>query len=171
MTLTVEDGTGKTDADSYISVADADTYHTNHSASTDWSAATEANKEKAIRLATQYVDARYSGLFRGYKNTAAQALAWPRTDAVNNEGYVIDSDVLPQCLPDAVSELALRVIEGDTLFEDISKPGLISSKSVTVGPISKSTSYVAGMSETKKYPLIEALMSTIVILGQKLERG
>ena len=56
MALVVEDGTGKTDADSYLSLVDADAYNLAHSASTDWNGAVEAVKEKALRLATQYLD-------------------------------------------------------------------------------------------------------------------
>ena len=43
MALTHEDGTGKADAESYLSVTDADTYHTAHGDPAAWSGATTAN--------------------------------------------------------------------------------------------------------------------------------
>ena len=53
MTLVIEDGTGKSNAESYISVADADTYHSNRG-NTDWAALTTAEKERLLRIATDY---------------------------------------------------------------------------------------------------------------------
>ena len=173
MPLVVEDGTGKTDADSYLSVTDADTYNTNHSASAAWIAAAEAVKEKALRLATQYLDVRYAGRWKGYKSTDAQALAWPRIVAEKEDCY--DSayyahDALPVVLKDATAELALRVVGGDTLFADITKPGPIKSQSVTVGPIQKSITYMGGYTQVKGYPLIDGLVKSLINSGT-LERG
>jgi len=171
MALIVEDGTGKTTADSYLSLTDAATYHTAHSDPASWTAAADAIKEKALRLATQYADARYDGRWRGYKNTSTQALAWPRSYAVDSEGYAILSTIVPKPLEDAIAELALRVVQGDTLLADIAKPAAISSQSRTIGPISTSVSYVGGMPPTKKYALIEALMAPLIQSSNTVERG
>jgi len=174
MALVVEDGTGKSDADSYLSEADADTYNTAHSASTDWSGADSADKEKALRLATQYLDVRYDGLWKGYKATDAQALAWPRIVAEKEDCYdsaYYAQDALPAVLEKATAELALRVIEGDTLFDDITKPGTIKSQSVTVGPIQKSIEYMGGYNQVKKYPLIDGLVRPLIKNSSILERG
>jgi len=62
MPLIVEDNTGLANAESYISVADADVYLANMGR-TSWAAATTAAKEIALRKATQYIDTAYS--FRG----------------------------------------------------------------------------------------------------------
>ena len=43
-TLVVEDGTGKTTANTYISLDDADTYHENRLHVSDWTGATETEK-------------------------------------------------------------------------------------------------------------------------------
>lgn len=170
MALIVEDGSGKTDADSYLSVTDADTYHTNHSSSTDWSGATTAVKEKALRLTTQYLDVRYDGLWKGVRSNENQALAWPRTYVEDSDGYYFESNEMPQRLKDATAELALRVVEGDTLLDDISKPGTIRSQSVSVGPISKSIEYAGGYNQVKKYQLIDGLVRPLIGVGV-LERG
>ena len=171
MALVVEDGTGKANADSYVSITDADSYHTAHSAAATWAAATEAVKEKALRLATQYADARYYGRWRGYKNTSTQSLAWPRSYGYDTEGFLIAWDAVPVQLENAIAELALRVVQGDTLLADIAKPAAISSQSITVGPISKSVSYVGGMPPTKKYALIEALMAPLIQSSNTVDRG
>lgn len=171
MALIVEDGTGKSDANSYLSVADADSYHTDHSASSTWAAASQAVKEKAIRLATQYLDARFDGHWRGCKMSSTQSLAWPRGQAVDNEDFAYDSDTLPRRLKDVTAELALRVVTGDTLFADQSKAARVASNSVTIGPITKSVSYVGGLDPAKKYPLIEALMEPLIAASNSLDRG
>ena len=58
-TFIVEDGTGKSDANSYITEAAADQYVENHSGDAAWLAGQQADKEKALRLATQYIDNEY----------------------------------------------------------------------------------------------------------------
>lgn len=170
MALIVEDGTGKTNAESYLSVTDADTYNLAHSSSALWTAATNEVKEKALRLATQYLDVRYNGRWKSFRTNETQALAWPRAYAIDDDGYYWDSDQMPQRLKDATAELALRVVGGDTLFADITKPGVISSTSVTVGPISKSVSYAGGYNQVKGYPLIDGLVRQLISTGT-LERG
>jgi len=170
-TFVVEDGTGLSNANSYLSVADADTYHDNHSGSTDWSGATQANKEKALRLATQYLEVRYDGRWKEYRTNEDQSLAWPRAYVYDVDGYYYGTDEIPQCLKDATAELALRVIEGDTLLDDISKPGTIKSKSVTTGPITKSVVYTGGCTEIKKYPLIEGLIKHLIESSATIQRG
>jgi hypothetical protein len=173
MALIVEDGSGKSDADSYLSVADADTYHTNHSGSTDWSGAATAVKEKSLRLATQYLNIRFNGLWKGYKATDLQALAWPRVLADKEDVYdaaYYDSESLPIVLENATAELALRVVQGDTLYADISKPGTIKRKRVKTGPIETETEYAGGYNQVKKYPLIEGLIKPLISIGV-LERG
>lgn len=169
-TFIVEDGSGKSNANSYVSVADADQYHENASASTDWSGAEESVKEQALRLATQYLDAQYGGRWRGTKASRDQALAWPRSYAYDDDDYLYDSDAIPQKLADAASELALRVIEGDTLLDDISEPGIVKSESVTLGPLEKDVEYMGGKSQVKDYSLIRAQLKAL-LQPRGVERG
>ena len=171
MAFTVEDGTGLFNANSYLSVADADTYHTDHIDPTEWSGASQGDKEKALRLATQYLDVRYDGKWKGERSNRDQALAWPRANAQDNDGYYYDNNELPQRLKNSVAELALRVIKGDTLLGDITKPGTIKSKSVKAGPIQTTKVYVGGMSNVKKYPLIERQIRHLIRSFNCLERG
>jgi hypothetical protein len=68
MTLTVEDGTGKADAESYISVADADTYFTARNNAT-WAALSTSDKEAALRKATDYMLQAYRVRWAGMRET------------------------------------------------------------------------------------------------------
>ncbi len=171
MALTVEDGTGKTDADSYLSVADTDTYHTNHSASADWSGATESAKEQALRLATQYLDVRFVDYWQGWRTNQTQSLAWPRTGVIDSDEFVIENDEMPVRLKNAVAELALRVIQGDTLLADIDEPGDNKVEDIQVGPIKINAEFLGCRSQTKKYPLIEGLIRPLTKMKGSLERG
>jgi len=168
ITLVVETGAGLSNANVYRSVADADTYHENHSGSTDWSGAENADKEKAKITASQYLDIKYSGRWRGTKASSTQAKAWPRIDVYDDEGYYIPSTEIPQQLGDAEDELALKIIEGDNLFEDIDTPGDIASERNVLGPLEESITYVAGKSQTKKYTLIEALLKPLLDSSETL---
>ena len=76
LTLIKEDGTGKADANSYADRADGDAYHEGHLYASAWTAATEANREKALVMATRLIDAYME--FGGSKASSGQALQWPR---------------------------------------------------------------------------------------------
>jgi hypothetical protein len=169
MALVTEDGSGKSDAESYLSVADADSYHTTHGDPSDWSGATTAEKEAALRLATQYLDATYDGRWSGVKFSADQALSWPR-DSVEVDGYVLSASDLPQQLLDATAEAALKQAGGDTLFPDMADEGTVKSTTVKVGPITDSKTYSGGSRGIKKYRLVEALVKAITKPANQLER-
>ena len=103
MALVVEDGTGVTGADSYVSIAEADTYAAANGL-TSWASATAAAKEIALRQATRYVDTRYR--FRGSRLGLRQPLEWPRGDVVDGalgDGYYYTRP--PRNLKAAVTEL------------------------------------------------------------------
>lgn len=170
MALMVEDGSGKSDAESYVSVADADTYHAAHSGSSDWSGADTADKEKALRLGTQWLDARYRERWRGTRYSGTQALDWPRYSVVIDD-YILDPSELPQQLLDAACELALKKIEGDTLFPDMADEGVLVSKTVRVGPITSAKTYLGGTKGVKRYRLIEALVAVLIESHNQLERA
>ena len=76
MALTVEDGTGKADADAFVSVEDCDTYCEARGL-TDWTGVADSpadTKEAAIRRATDHLSAAYA--WKGAKrNGRSQALA------------------------------------------------------------------------------------------------
>lgn len=116
MALIVEDGTGKADADSYVSAADCATYAAAHGLTF---AGDEPAQEARLRRATQYLDAQYS--FKGGESTDTQALAWPRDVAPG---------VVPREIVNACCELACKT--GD-LWADVDPRAIVSQ---TVGPIS-----------------------------------
>ena len=101
-TIVVEDGTGKTNSNSYISAADLDTY------ATDRGVTIAGTKEILLIQAMDYIEAQN---FKGVKGTDAQALQWPRY-GVSIDGYPVGSDEIPQLLIDALAEVAIGIDGG-----------------------------------------------------------
>lgn len=100
-TIVVEDGTGKTDSNSYINEAGLTTYATDRGITL--TAADDAAKAALLIRAMDYIEQQP---FKGTKNTEAQALQWPRS-GVYIDSYYVDSDEIPQLLIDALCEVAI----------------------------------------------------------------
>ena len=167
----VEDGSGKTDANSYVSVADADTYHSNVTQSSDWSAASGSDKENALIVATEYLDAEYQGRWRGLRGSSTQALAWPRASVEDDDGFLLSPIEVPQKLKDACAWLALRVVLGDELLGVVTEPGSVTSESFTVGPITESKTYASGRPHGYQYPKVEGLLRELLESASRVYRG
>lgn len=149
MALTVETGAGLAGAESYISVADADTRHSNLG-NTDWTG-TDAEKEAALRKATEYLEQAYRQRWRGTKLFRAQALSWPRYGATV-DGYDLDSDEVPADIANACADLALRALT-DTLAPDLTR-AVIREK---VGPLE--TEYSEASPQSTRFRAIDMALS------------
>lgn len=127
MALIVEDGTGKTDAESYVSVADATTYLSNRGYSAFTGLATDALKEAALRKATDYMVQVYRAQWKGTRVTSEQSLDWPRSYVLRDDyqyqglngsttigGYLyFPSDEVPPEVANACALLAEKSVSGD----------------------------------------------------------
>ena len=95
----------------YLSIADADSYWSERN-NAIWAAADDADKEKALREATQYIDGAFT--FIGHITEIDQKLAWPRSSVIikhgNFRGQDIDTDVIPEKVEQATAELALEAL-------------------------------------------------------------
>lgn len=154
MALIVEDGTGKADAESYISVTDADTYFTARG-NTTWAALTTAAKEQALRAATDHMVATFAGRWSGYRIGTTQALDWPREyvpvrDAPTLSYY--DNNVVPTAVARACAEYAVRASAG-ALVADVGAQ----VTQETVGPLS--VTYAPGARQQTTYPAVDAMLA------------
>lgn len=137
MAITVEDGTGKTTADAFISVAYAKSYFAARGR-TYTGVYTDAQIETAIVRATDYLSEsfRWAGFKVKGRNypTGEQALAWPRTDVVDRDGYSVAYTTVPVEVQRATAEVA---------WYELANPGAMAAtytphgrvKSRRVGPI------------------------------------
>jgi len=171
MALVVETGSGLTNADSYISLTDANSYVSDHGDPSSWSDATDDEKEEALRLGTQYIDLKYGNRFVGVRGSRDQALDWPRSAVVDVNGYIYDSDEIPTCLKYAVVEAALRHLAGDDLLGVLNNPGTIKSERKKIGVMEKEVEYVGGKAPAKAYPKIRALLRPILDSVDTISRG
>lgn len=159
ITLVVEDGTSKEDANAYIDVTFCDNYHTDRGNS-KWTAITDAEVKKAcIVRATDYLEKRFGRKFKGTRRTRLQALQWPRHNASDASGWWVESDTIPLKVKMACAEYALRAYLHGELAPDAplpvpemnnatgstpstaSTPGRIIVKREKVGPIEQETRY------------------------------
>jgi hypothetical protein len=113
LVLIKEDGTGRADANSYANAADGDAYHDGHLYAATWTAASAANKEKALVFATRLIDSQYQ--FNGFKANSAQALQWPREDCHDADadgwaGGTLSETAVPKAVADATCELARELL-------------------------------------------------------------
>lgn len=128
-TLIVEDGTAKTNANTYVSLADADQYHEDRLHNADWKSAVADTKNAALLWATRLLDEEIA--WDGSRVSKNQALRWPRIGMVDKDGFILDSNTIPALLVDATAELALHIITSDrTVFPEDTSGQKIASLSV-----------------------------------------
>lgn len=130
MSFVVEDGTGLAISTSYVSIAEALTYHSDRG-NTAWAAVLPAAQQIALIRATQAVDVRGTGRFVGEKLTAEQALQWPRENAIGIDGFEFGEDEIPIVVKNAVCEGALIEL-GDqgSLQPSLERGGLVNRERV-----------------------------------------
>ena len=109
LTIIKEDGTGKSNANSYADVTDGDAYFEGHLYAAIWTDATTATKGAALVMATRLIDSQFQ--FNGFRAHETQALQWPREKCPDPDaslvsgsvlGWVGDNFVEPDLVPAAV---------------------------------------------------------------------
>lgn len=169
MALIVEDGTGVPGANSYASVAYADSYF-NARLNQVWGGLLEPQKEAALILGTDYINARWGRFLRGKKTVEDQPLEFPRD---------IYGDEMPNVLLAATCEYAVRASQ-TSLFPDplVDETGYqITGKTEKVGPIEEKTTYAyEGPGSTMRiwlpYPYPDSLMRSLLTqIGNRVIRN
>ena len=133
MSVVVEDGTGKETANSYISLVDASTYHTDRGNATWAAAASDAVRNAALIKSAQWLDGQYRSRWVGFKTDEDQSMCWPRYEAYDEDGYYIDSDAVPTRITYAQAEAALAIVDGVDLSPSLDRGGRVRREKV--GPI------------------------------------
>lgn len=196
MAFTVEDGTGLAAANSYQSVADIKAFFADRGL-TLADTYSDAQIEASAVRATDYMDKRWGRLYRGWKRSQAQRLAWPRIDAFDDAGFLFDD--LPNELLWAHAEYTLLDLQLSTLtpLPDVPFPtvdpdtgtvstgtGILKSSEDTVGPISEKRSYAESsqkpmgstgsrIQQVRVYPVADLWMEEITdsSVSRDLRRG
>lgn len=105
MAFKVEDGTGLSDSNSYVSVDEFKAYCSDIGQSL--AAYSDTQIQQALVRTTRAIDALYILKFVGTKRTAIQALAWPRDDAVDVYGFDISNTTIPKYVKNCTYEGAI----------------------------------------------------------------
>lgn len=155
MALVTEDGTGQATAESYISIADASTYH-NARGETAWDLLSDTVKEESCRKATDYMLQVYRSRWKGIRMEPDQALDWPRSgvylEVVLNDPNLVDDDIVPTEVERACAVLALKAAT-ETLLPDQTQQ----KTKVKIGPIE--TEFDRFSSQSKRFVSIDRLLA------------
>lgn len=157
-TFTVETGSALAAANSLVSVADADQIDENFTSSSAWVAATDEEKQNALREATRYLNYYYQ--WAGWKVDEDQGCKWPRYQIYDEDGNAVDSDIVPQRVKEATTYLAVKIVaDGDTLLPDFTNISQIKKSKEVVGPLTDEKEYVTGESPNKTYTVADQLVA------------
>lgn len=161
MALTVETGSIVLGADSYVSLSDANAYFAKRNDPASWTAADDAAKENALRIATKIVDGRYA--FVGtLVDTNNQALDWPRYNAYDSQDRFYDSNEIPQPVKDAVCEFALVSLRDG----DLTEPTENNAERLKLDVLEIETfGSSRGGSTTPKYRYIDGMLTRLTTNG------
>lgn len=165
MALVVETGSGSATAESYISVTDATTYHSDRG-NAAWAAlASDTVREQLLRKATEYMLQVYRQAWKGVRMTSTQALDWPRgyvylepviTGANQEFPNLVADNIVPTEVKRACAELALKANSGP-LAPDLTQ----GKKKVKVGPLE--TEYDQYSPQTKRYRSIDLMLAPFLV--------
>ena len=156
MSLIVENGTGLSTAESYITVAAASTRQS-ALGNSNWTTLSTAEMEEALRRATQYMLQAYRGRWQGTRINATQALDWPR-NWVTVDGYAVDADIVPTDIANACADMAFRAAAGD-LAADLTR-GIVREQ---VGPLE--TEYDRNSPQSVRYRAIDMMLAPYLTRG------
>lgn len=165
---------GGASADSFATLAEFQSYA--DAIGYDYSGSTDAAQEIALRKAAFYLNRSYRRYWRGYRVANTQSMEWPRRSFPDNHfsyisgfngilddsGFEIPIDSIPQEVKDAQCEAAILVLGGVTLEARLERGGAVQSKSVSAGPVSSTTTWSANASTRDRFTTIEGLLSALV---------
>ncbi|WP_413205357.1 DnaT-like ssDNA-binding protein [Rhodospirillum sp. A1_3_36] len=175
MTLTVEEGLGLAEADSFLSLEAADAYWSDRPHATlsgPWLAASETGREGALREASAHLGLAYGERFSGVPTRGrGQALCWPRLGAIDRSGTPLGSGSIPREVLAATCELAARALSAP-LMADRDRAGRVSEEAVTLDAVSTRTVYDLSFPSGPALPVVEGLLSPLFKRGgSRLLRG
>lgn len=103
---------GASNANSYVTLAEADAYFTARLDCAQWTDSSNDDKRRALIMATRAVDAL---TFKYARETTTQSLAFPRVGAPTHERHVLYGEddvttIIPTDVKNAVYEQALQIL-------------------------------------------------------------
>lgn len=167
MSLVLEEGEGLPDAESFVSVADADTFWADRGIIA-WTGLTEPAKEAALRQGFDYLGLAFR--WPGQPKMVDQRGPFPRGMAFDRSGVAIPENSVPIAVVTANILLAFEATRVNLLQAATVEPAL-NSKQVKIGPITIQRDYDTGRQPRglPRFPQVDAVIS--VIAGAKAVGG
>lgn len=157
---TLVETVGDASANTYGTLAEAETYFADRLYADLWLAASDDVKKQALLFATKVMDTQIT--WKGFRTTSNQALSWPRIYVPNYDlaqdaviAY-LDSTIIPAFIKNSQFELALSLLAEDSTT-DSDTDGL---KSIKVGSIALEIDNL-----TKKQTLPKQVLDIITRYG------
>lgn len=159
--MIVEDGTIVANADSYVTVAEADAYLAARGMDTAWALLSNTVKESLLVRAVDYMQAAYRARWKGHRSWDTQSLDWPRQGVLMTDmpiGQQIQYNTIPRELKAGQIELALRQMadQATPLMRDLER-GVVSEG---VGPLS--VTYDTNSPQQVRYAQVENLLAPLM---------
>jgi hypothetical protein len=165
MALVVEDGTGRADAEAFVSVAAFKACCDGRGV--DWSALADSDIEVLLRKGADYLGEAYGGRLAGWRVSTRQATDWPRVAVPRRDAggcVYYDSATVPAEVARANIEAGLRAQAGE-LAQDLGQ----AVKRRKVGAVE--VEYQDFSAASPSYPVIDALMAPFITAGQRVVRA
>lgn len=159
MALIVEDGTGLSNADSYITLLAFQKFCDDRGYNYD--AYDDEVQEQKLRVATTYIDTIFR--YKGSRSKVDQTLEFPRENCLDWSSLPVIG--VPQRVKLACAELAFKALS-ENLYQDQDRGGKVTSESV--GPIS--VTYADDAPTGKVWQLAHNLLQPFV-RDKTLRRG
>lgn len=115
ITITHEDGTGVVNANSYVSLTNADAYAATVLDNSTWLSSSDEKRKQGLISATRILDHEVNWF--GIKRFDSGALRWPRSNVFDDDGLPVAEDSVPVPIQNATVELAMWLIQGGKLVE------------------------------------------------------
>lgn len=163
MAFVLEDGTGLSNSNAYISTAFFDSYFSDRGVVVSVSF-TNTNKQNSIVVATDYVDQVFGPNLNGRPLLTTQALQFPRACMYRKDFPCVLITGIPIQLQYAVAEYALRdmVTPGSLMPDPITdESGLqVSASYEKIGPIEERKAFLGSAVQTvKPFPKADKWMA------------
>lgn len=160
----VETGAGSSTSNALCTVEFVDNYNRTYENASGWTSSSSAEKKEAIRLMTRWVSRRRQ--YDGKKVKTDQALAFPRYSLYDEDGWPESYTAVPISVQEAVAYGAIRIRLGTwSPFPDEASEGQVASESISVGPISLSTSFQGAKNTNPevRLPLVDRLLAPYLL--------
>lgn len=109
MPLTITATAKATNANSYATEGEVNTYMEGRLHSGLWDSATPGDRKAALVMACNRLELEDP---KGSARTTTQALRWPRQGLYDADGNAVDEDTVPTAVKNAQAELALAYLDG-----------------------------------------------------------